>query len=719
MKNFFRNHLYALIYLLVFLVIIGRIIFFEISFENDYKIKEGSICNITCKVTSLPSDTESGISFVAQCVKGADINHKILVQVKYGDDMDVSYGDTLTFRGRFILPDDAMNPGNFDYRSYLKSRDASWIVNTNKAEVTKHIRGKLSTIYHIRETVSKRFFRYLPYEEASLVNALVTGSKEEMSEERKESFRKAGVYHVIAVSGLHLNMLIVFLSALYANLKLKQKKKNLVSFAVTFAGCMFLLSFTGFGFSVERAVLMSLALCLATFVMREYSPFAGLFAVMTIILMGEPYAWRDVSFQLSFSATAGVLTAAEIIKKYKLSEKRFAFVTESLLITQCANLFTMPFVIYNFNAISVISSVSNLIIVSVIPLILFMSYIFGIAVLILPEAICNILSFAVTVPAYAVNVLTDIFASVPYGYITFSPKLFNALALTVIFGVLIIKLKSKRLRILLLMLFVFANYGYMSYNIKKRPCTVTFVNVGQGECSIVRSSGGATLMIDCGSESHEVCYNITLPYLRYENIGKIDALMVTHYHDDHVNGVTSLIKEGYVESLILPYRHAVKDEYTNASLILQAATKYGIPVTWIKDGSTLELDGIRVKILSSENPMSDDANENSVTALVTCGGKRILYTGDIAELSQYKVSTKDCKADIIKIPHHGARSTMSDTLSKASGAKYAIISCDRNNMYNHPHKETLEAYKDSKILRTDKNKMIKFTINDNLIYPCK
>jgi hypothetical protein len=143
----------------------------------------------------------------------------------------------------------------------------------------------LRPLYEMRTRITEDIFLNFDLPEAALVNALVTGSKDEMPETQKENYRRAGVYHIIAVSGLHLGLLLMFLFASVSSVKLKSFSKKLLSLAITFAGGIFLMVFTGFGISVQRAAFMALFLCVAGLVSRDYSPMSSLFCVLAVVIV--------------------------------------------------------------------------------------------------------------------------------------------------------------------------------------------------------------------------------------------------------------------------------------------------------------------------------------------------------------------------------------------------------------------------------------------------
>lgn len=715
MKSLIRNHIYKLIYVLACLIVIYRIFAFEHSILQDKKsLKEGTICTVTCRVASLPAESYNSVSFIADYLSGQKIKGKLSINIKGAYLDDFCFGDTLTLRGTITHPAPAMNPGGFDERNYLKSQGASVIFDSSVAEINNHKKSFLTSFYKMRKNVTEKLFEYLPEAEASLVNALVTGSKSEMYDALKENYRRAGVYHVIAVSGLHLSMLIVFISALYINLKLKRRHRSLIAFAGTFGACMFMFAFTGFGVSVERAALMAMLVCTAPFLGREYSSFVSLFWVTCIVLISEPYSYCDVSFQLSFSATAGVLCGVQLSRKLNLNRFIFGGIMESFLITICATFVSMPFVVYAFKGFSIAGIVSNLVILMIVPVVLAMAYVFAIICMIAPTRICQAASYIIAVPAYAMNLFTDFFANLPLAYINISPGLFTVMFSQFAAAFVLLKLRKRKISLVLCVIFIIANFSFVSYNRAKDFCTVTFLNVGQGECALIRDSDGNTMMIDCGSESKaDTSDTEVIPYLNCKGIYNIDVVVVTHYHDDHVNGILTLIERGYVEKLVVPDRPASDDEATNLKSLHETALRYNIPIERICKGDEISFGKAgKLSVLSPKDTYELDANNNSLVTSFKYEGFSFLFTADIEEYGMYAILDQLEDTNVIKVAHHGGRSALSDSIAQAAKAEYAVISCAKNNKYKHPHNDTLQAFKDSQILRTDKEGPITFIIKD-------
>lgn len=718
MKYLIHNHLYKLIYFAICLLAIIVVIGFEGRVNKDRQLPLETISSMTVRIKSVPKYKDDSVSFIAVPGKESNIKCAVSVRIEYAENLELYIGDTLKLGGVLEIPSGALNPGGFDYGDYLKSQGASLIFNSNIYEVYLLKEGKLRPLYILRNNISDKILKYISPEEAGLIKALVTGDKDSMSDNLKEAFRRAGVYHVVAVSGLHLNLIVIFLSTIYLSINLKRRQKSLLSFVITSLVCSFMFIFTGFGVSVERAAFMAASVCLAGLFMREYSPFASLFAIMIIVLFTEPWSYRDISFCLSFSATAGVLAGLNFAKRLPKIPGRLAPITESFIITQCASIATMPFLVYEFSSVSVIGIVSNIVIVGIVPLLLGLSYMFAVIICVpLPEALSGFFANAVSAPAYTVNLLTKLFAKIPFGYLTVSSQLMVLIISGITAAVSALKTRKKSLRAGILIIIAVANISFLSYNSFMDKSVVRFLNVGQGDSSVIQGSDGSIIMIDCGSESYgSIAENELLPHLKRSGIFKIDALFITHYHADHAGGAAALIDTGYVKNIILPDRVLCEDEKTLAEEIHSACVKNNIPMKFVSVGDVVSCGDSHVfEILNPLPYGNENPNDSSMVINYKYKDLSVLYMGDTEEKSQYRMRTRLPDCDIIKVSHHGARCTMSDETSEKVKAEYAVISCGENNKYNHPDDDTLKAYKNSKILRTDTDGMISFTLKGDKI----
>ncbi len=706
MISYIKNNLYKLIYFILIFTALLRISSFEDSVSKDRKfIGNVKNCSVTVRVTSVPEHSGDFISFFGVCDDGLNIESKVYVKISHAQNAAITTGDTLTFYAEPSVPKKALNPGGFDFGNYIKSNGASIILSTDITNITNHDKSFLKHIYSVRSKVGNKIFTYFEPKEASLINALVTGDKTNMSGEQKEGYRRSGIYHIIAVSGLHLGMLLLFLSLIYVNIKMKNKTRKYLVLFITVFGSLFLYVFTGFGVSVQRAALMALILGLSSIVYREYSPYLSLLLVLLVTIITEPSSYLNVSMQLSFSATFGVLVGVKVIDKYNLHSKRFHLIWESVIISQCANLATMPFVVSQFGYISLVSVLTNLVVIPFVPMLLFMSYIFSLFCMFAPHFIVKVIANAVSAPAYVINMISDFFGSFPISYIALTIKELAVIFLEVLCLAFIVRIKDRRIKHSLSAIFLIANISFVSYNYLREDTEVHFINVGQGDCTVIRDFKGSAFMIDAGSETEfDIAENEIIPYLQNQGIKDIDLLFVTHFHTDHTSGIIPLMEKGYIKKLVLPQRILNEDETATAKEIYSCATENNIPIVHVSKSDKLSYNEEHIfDIIHPSKNFKGKTNDASCVIRYSYKESSVIFSGDTGEASQYMMKDSLCYCDILKISHHGAYSSMNELVKEKTSPEYAVISCAKNNSYGHPNKSTLDTFKNSKILRTDIN----------------
>lgn len=715
MKSFFSSYKRIILFFVIFILAILRICAFEYGLSSDAKkINEGQYKTVVCKVRTVPSSSNGSTTFIAQVKKGLPIKSAVFVKIKNLPANEVSLGDTVKLRAKVTLPKGPLNKGGYDFKGYLKSQRAVAVLTCNMIECSVIKKSALSSIYAMRTRITEDIFLNFAEPEAALINALVTGSKDKMPPLQKENFRRAGVYHIIAVSGLHLGLLLMFLLASVGSIKIKSPIRKLVTFVITFVAGMFLMVFTGFGISVQRAAFMALFLCCAGIVSRDYSPMTGLFCVLGIVIFTEPGAYCDPSCQLSFGATFGILLCAPLLKKIPFKNKLLRAVSESVIISVGSSVATLPFIIYHFGSVSLVAVVSNLIVIMIVPLLLLLCYVFSIVTLVSPTIATFVVANVLAPIARAVNIITEIMASPKFSYVPLSLTTFAIILAECIGIIAVCKLKKKLFVYILAGVFLVANAGFISYNIFNDEVTVSFLRVGQGDCTIIHSGDGSTFMIDCGSETDfSIGSSEIKPYLEGMGVNTVDAVFLTHYHTDHISGLGYLIESGVVESIVLPKREPDKKELKNAEDILRKALSANIPVYYAASGDYITFkDKHKFEIIHPEANLSCDGNNSSMAICYSYDGSKVLFMGDNESKGQLLFAKNLMNCDIIKLAHHGGKSITSDNVYKHTKPMYSIVSCGVDNKYGHPHEDTLKAFEKTKILRTD-------TADDAIVFTLK
>ncbi len=237
-----------------------------------------------------------------------------------------------------------------------------------------------------------------------------------------------------------------------------------------------------------------------------------------------------------------------------------------------------------------------------------------------------------------------------------------------------------------------------------------FVNVGQADGSIIHTPFRETVIIDGGGGNEWTDYNtgkaLFVPYLQAMGINRIEVAIVSHYHQDHVEGVIDTIKSIPTDYVYAPMPTESDSEKMRewASKLRDTAEEHGTMLCYVSQNTRLEFsDGLTIDIYAPPDYVKrHDENDTSLTAKVSYGDFSVLYTGDMTDFSERAfISRADAGADVLKVAHHGSRDSSCDEFIKAVSPNYAVISCAENNVYAHPHAETLKRLRGTAILRTD------------------
>jgi competence protein ComEC len=267
------------------------------------------------------------------------------------------------------------------------------------------------------------------------------------------------------------------------------------------------------------------------------------------------------------------------------------------------------------------------------------------------------------------------------------------------------------LGIILMFIFVIIT-GTFYVQAESKSVKVHYIDVGQADSILVQSST-ANMLIDAGNRDDD---KAIIKYLKQQGVKKLDYLIGTHPHEDHIGGMASILKEFKVMNLIMP---KVTTTTKTFEYLLKTIQSKGLKITTPVSGKTFHVGSAKFVILAPNSTKYEDLNNYSVVLKMTCGKTSFLFQGDAEKLSEQEILKKgyDIKADVIKLGHHGSNSSTSTEYLDKVKPQFAIISCGKDNDYGHPHKETLIKLIDRKIkyYRTDFGGTIVCTSDGNKI----
>lgn len=551
---------------------------------------------------------------------------------------------------------------------------------------------------------------------SGFLTAELTGDKSAMDDGDYLAMQETGLAHLFAVSGLHCAFLVTLLALLIS------RRQRLLC-AVTIPLLLFYMVMVGMSPSVVRACIMQIFLLIAPLFRRGSDPLTSLAAALLVILLCNPFAAASVSLQLSFSATLGmVLLSPRLYKlltgwyKGKCRPLRTAlcFVAANLSATLSAVVFTAPLTAWYFRIFVLVAPLSSLLAVPAAGwsfMAAFVTVLLGFVWLPLASLLGWISWALVRYILWIANGMMSwryhaVYFTNPYliYWLLFLYAAFIGCAATP---------DGKRkyllasaLSVLTLTAAIWVNRQDYQYGV----LTALTLDVGQGE-SVILTSGGETALVDCGSSnSYKDPGGLAADTLHSMGVRELSAVVVTHYHADHTNGLYEVLRRIPVQTVYLP---DIEDEYGVRERLVSLAEEKGAQVTYVTK-ETADTLGDTVLTIYPPVQSGGDLNELGLTALASAGDFDLLITGDMSGSTEKKLVETYALPDIevLVVSHHGSRYSSNIRFLKSVTPEAAVISVGDNN-YGHPSEETLQRLLavGADIWRTDQQGTIRITVN--------
>ena len=561
-----------------------------------------------------------------------------------------------------------------------------------------------------------------PADTAPITKALVTGNRQDLSDSFNMDLQRTGLTHTVAVSGSHLAFLAGLLTLLLGG------SRRLTALVLIPVSILFTLM-TGCTPSIVRAAIMIILLQLAPLLGRARDSATALGTALLLLLMWNPFSITHAGLQLSFAAVAGILLCSDRIQGALLArlpwrEARrgsalwlgrgaLTFLASTLSATVGASVLTTPLAALYFNSVPLISLLSNLLTLWAVSGLFGAGLVLGLAGVFLPQLAQLPARVASLLGEYLVGSIQAL-SQAPFSAITLDTVYFRLWFLFLYLLVLWTALRRDRRWItpgcaVVISLCLAAIWNNLSF--WQGSGAVTALDVGQGQ-SILLRSGRFLALVDCGGDGPDSAGDVAADYLVDRGVGRLDLVVLTHFHDDHANGVVQLLRRVEVDALAIP---DVDQENPVRQEILDQAAERGTRVLFVRADTALELEGGRTLRLIA--PLgSGDTNEEGLTVLLDQEGLRTLITGDMgADVEELLLAHVQLpETQVLVAGHHGSRYSTSQALLDRTGPAYALISVGEDNLYGHPAQETLEriASAGAEIYRTDVSGTVTVQLNE-------
>ncbi len=620
------------------------------------------------------------------------------------------YGDAVLVRAVASVPGVPQNFGETAYRPYAMGKHLYAFLYPEAGEIQKtgysfSLYQPKDMAYAARTWLKERISgRTSSAAEAFLV-ALLTGDQSGIYERDIVALQKAGLSHIVAVSGMHLQVLVTAVMALFGILHIQKRWFSVCCYLLFI---WFFVVFTGASASVLRAALMLTVFFFADFLRRDRDALTALAFAVLFLGLANPGIVFDIGFQLSCTSTLAILLFAPKIEACLRMLPRLLRISLSTTVT--AFLGFAPIAAYYFGILSTMGVLANLLVCPLVTPVMVGGFFASLTAQI--PILSTILFWALDRIVCYILAVAKVIASLPFSVqMVTKPGTLDFMAYLA--GVVGIYLWFCKRRWQTLYAFLLAvtllEVQLLGSWMMSKTVQVSFLSVGNGDCALVTMGKTAVLFDSGGSIYTDVAEKTVIPYIRNRGLLEIEAAFLTHYHTDHGAAYLRLMEEGLVRTLFLP-SHADSD--LKPALAAMAA-KTGTAIRYLGDGDTVQLGALSVSAFDSN--IGTDEN-NGLLYRMESFGVRLLFTGDIDKKGERRLVWRgaDLDCDILKVPHHGASTAGSEEFTAATSPSLAVISCGENS-YGHPSQTILSNYAERNIpvYRTDQNGTVEITILPN------
>ncbi|MHB8769675.1 MAG: ComEC/Rec2 family competence protein [Syntrophales bacterium] len=713
------------------------------------------------------------------------VSGRILLNIR--EPYPFGYGDYIRFQSRIRIPRNFGNPGGFDYERHLRQRGIlarAFVTGaTGFVVLRKETGSRFRTgLERFRNLIRERIRETAPGTEGMIIQAMILGDQKGIPREVMENFNRTGTTHIIAISGFNIGIVAIF-SLFVIRLLLKSSEYILLRYTITrvatFGAIVVVILYTfiaGAGISVVRASLMVVLFMIAILINRERDLYNTLALAALVILIATPYSLFDISFQLSFVAVASLLfltprlaallpplpppKSAHPTREEQLIGRGRKLIRGGVLFffaSLSATIGTLPLILLYFNRLSLIGLAANLIVVPILGVIAIPLCLFIVVAVPLSAVLAEItVRIAATLVSVSLSLIT-LLATVPWSSIPVPtptlPEIGAFYLLLAAAGFWLDRrtgtasermpinraLFAKIVPLFVALFFLLDGTWFFLEGQHAGRLTLTAVDVGQGSATLVRFPGGKRFLVDGGGffdDSFDVGRYVLAPFLWKERITRIDTVVLTHPHPDHLQGLPYILEH-----------FSVGEVWTNGDTSAAAGTQdfhriireRNIPLRIVSALTPpQEISGVMIRILNpaglstiphaisqreedapeepNDSPpvsarrsprVADEVNDRSLVIKLSFGRRSFLLPGDISTSSELRLalSSSALDSDVLFVPHHGGPRSSTPPFLEKVNPRLAVISCGVDNVFRVPHPDVMRrlAQSCSHIYRTDRD----------------
>lgn len=669
---------------------------------------------------------------------------------------DLKIGNKTYLKGKIQQFEVARNKGNFDSKKYYLSIGITTKIAVKEYYVSDEnydfLRDKLCTL---REYVVGMFSKlcdtngkdkWLYGNKAGIFSAILMGDKTELDQEIKDLYSLSGIAHILAISGLHISLIGMFLYSL-----LRKRFSFATSSALTIAVVTLFAITSGMGIATIRAFVMFILKLIGEILGRKYDYITAISLSALILLADNPFIIINSGFQMSFCAMITItIIWSKVVYLINIKSK----IANSIVFSLCIGIFMNPVIAYNYFQLPTYSFMLNIIVVPLLGIVVisaiagsgmgFLSILMGKTALtpgclilevytFLCENVLKIPGAVIVVGKPTIKIIVLYYMVIVFFLFCFTlvrknyekdcniKEMIDENGKKVISSQIILKKQRKfDFKIRLAVIGISILSGFFIYYTPSKGLDIQFMDVGQGDGIFIKADDGTTITIDGGSSDvKNVAKYRMIPCIKASGTGVIDYAVITHADKDHISGIEEILNMNTengltIRNLVMPHVSYEDEAYDE---LLTAAKTKGIQVLYIKEGDTMKLGKVEIKCIHPDGKyISDNRNDYSTVLSLKYENFSALFTGDIpAEIEKSIINKIDNNYTILKVAHHGSKYSSDMEFLKKVMPAYSVISVGEDNSYGHPGTETINKLKslNSKILRTDLSGEIEIFSKEN------
>jgi competence protein ComEC len=631
---------------------------------------------------------------------------------------EIGFGKNIEIHGMLEPYPFRRNPGEFDYGKYLTLNDIQGVAAVKGMD---HVRVGMekdgnffqALTYSVQKALYGIIDRLHSPRHASFLKGIIFGYRADIPSDVKQSFLDTGTIHILAVSGSNVAFVAFLFFSILGFFRLPRKA---VAF-ITILGLIAYMLITGSSASVVRATMMAMVLLCGTMFERKTDLYNSLSVAALILLFWNTNTVFDVGFQLSFAAVISIVyfyprleSLIKIIPKRFVEIKGVDTVLKLFAVSLAAQLGTIPFTAYYFSRVSIVSFVAN---IPVVPISGLNTFIGAAEIMFysISPWVAGLYAAANDFLVWFLLGFVKLAASVPFAYwevwhITAAFIIGYYILVTGLFN-----LNVPRVRAWMLITVLALGNGILYSNIwciTHPQCTVSVIDVGQGDAIFITFPNGKRMLVDAGpiSRQFDAGERVVVPFLKRNGISRLDYFLITHPHSDHIGGAGSVLKSLRVDTMIMASFETDNHE-VNTILDIAQATHTGIKI--VRTGDQIHIDpNARVYVLhpDSNHLAEKNLNNSSMVLKIVYGNSSILLVGDAEVPTEQRMMPRYgsfLSSNVLKAGHHGSITSTGADFLDVTRPQTALISVGYHNKFRHPSPFTLwrMKYHSIEIKRTD------------------